>query len=262
MKYGFCNISIVPVRHSPDDKSEMTTQVLFGELLLIEEIKKNWSKVRLHFDNYEGWIDTKQYLLIDQKTYDILKTARQFTAKNLINEIIANDTDTVIQGVIGSSLPDLNSQKIKVGDIEYLYREEAICIADINPEEIRKHMVNTAMSYLNTPYLWGGRTPFGIDCSGLSQMVYKINGIKLLRDASQQAGQGETLSFISEALPGDLAFFDNSEGDIIHVGIILENSKIIHASGKVRIDTIDHHGIYNSEIKAYTHKLRIIKSMI
>ena len=122
-------------------------------------------------------------------------------------------------------------------------------------------IVNTAIMFLNVPYLWGGKTPFGIDCSGLTQMVYKINGYKLLRDASQQASQGEVLSFIEESEPGDLAFFDDDQGNITHVGIILANNYIIHASGKVRIDRLDQSGIYNSEIKKHTHKLRVIKKI-
>jgi len=115
---------------------------------------------------------------------------------------------------------------------------------------------------LNAPYLWGGKTPFGIDCSGFTQMVYKLNGYNLLRDASQQATQGIPLSFIEESEPGDLAFFDNNEGLITHVGIIMENNYIIHAHGKVRIDRLDHSGIYNVDKKTHTHKLRVIKKVI
>ena len=116
--------------------------------------------------------------------------------------------------------------------------------------------------FLNAPYLWGGKTPFGVDCSGFTQMVYKLNGYKLMRDASQQSKQGEALSFIEESEPGDLAFFDNEEGNIIHVGIIMDDNYIIHASGKVRIDRLDHLGIYNAEINKHTHKLRVIKKII
>ena len=122
--------------------------------------------------------------------------------------------------------------------------------------------MKTAFLYVNAPYLWGGRTPFGIDCSGFTQMVYKINGYKLLRDAAQQATQGEALSFIEESQPGDLAFFDNSDGQIVHVGIIMKDNYIIHAHGKVRIDRLDQTGIYNVETNKYTHKLRVIKKII
>ena len=126
----------------------------------------------------------------------------------------------------------------------------------------KSRLIDTALSYLNAPYLWGGKTPFGIDCSGFTQMVYKINGYSLLRDASQQATQGEALSFIEESEPGDLAFFDNADGDIVHVGIIMKDNHIIHAHGKVRIDRLDHTGIYNAERNIHTHKLRVIKKII
>ena len=126
----------------------------------------------------------------------------------------------------------------------------------------KKELVATALMYLNTPYLWGGKTPFGIDCSGFTQMVYRLNGYKLFRDASQQSTQGEALSFIEESEPGDLAFFDNNEGQIVHVGLIMQDNYIIHAHGKVRIDRLDHTGIYNVDQKTHTHKLRVIKKVI
>jgi len=126
----------------------------------------------------------------------------------------------------------------------------------------KSNLLETAFLYLNAPYLWGGKTPFGIDCSGFTQMVYKLNGYHLLRDASQQASQGIPLSFIEESEAGDLAFFDNDEGKIIHVGIIMDDNYIIHASGKVRVDRLDHLGIYNAELNKHTHKLRVIKKII
>ena len=132
-------------------------------------------------------------------------------------------------------------------------------IIGVQPKE---HLLETAYLYLNSPYLWGGKTPFGIDCSGFTQMVYRLNGYHLFRDASQQAKQGEALSFIEESEPGDLAFFDNAEGEIIHVGIIMRDNYIIHAHGKVRIDRIDHSGIFNVDSNQYSHNLRVIKKII
>ncbi len=123
-------------------------------------------------------------------------------------------------------------------------------------------LLEIASLYLNAPYLWGGKTPMGIDCSGLTQMIYRINGHQIPRDASQQALLGSTLSFIDESEPGDLAFFDNEEGAIIHVGLLLENNYILHAHGKVRIDRIDQTGIYNIDTQQHSHKLRIIKKII
>src|SRR5690606_7204908 len=129
-------------------------------------------------------------------------------------------------------------------------------------KQAKPNFINTAFLYLNAPYLWGGKTPFGIDCSGLTQMVYRLNGHKLFRDASQQAPQVEALSVIEESTPADLAFFDNAEGEIIHVSIIMKNNYIIHAHGKVRIDRLDHTGIFNADTGKYSHKLRVIKKIV
>ena len=156
---------------------------------------------------------------------------------------------------LGSSLSFLNHSDINIANFNF----EGTKISGIKP---KKYLIDTTYLYLNAPYLWGGKTPFGIDCSGFTQMVYKLNGYKLLRDASQQALQGEALSFIEESEPGDLAFFDNEDGKIIHVGIIMEDNYIIHASGKIRIDRLDHLGIYNAETNKHTHKLRVIKKII
>ena len=99
----------------------------------------------------------------------------------------------------------------------------------------------------------------GMDCSGFSQVVHRIVGNDLPRDASQQVELGDTISFVEEAQAGDLAFFDNEEGNITHVGICLGGGDIIHASGSVRIDKLDHIGIFNADKGTYSHKLRVIK---
>jgi cell wall-associated NlpC family hydrolase len=156
----------------------------------------------------------------------------------------------------GSVLPQLRKNRFSIGGQEYLFESETQVIPD-SPQP--DNIIRTAMEYLNTPYLWGGRSPFGIDCSGFTQIVFRICGIPLKRDAVLQAQHGEMISFINEALPGDLAFFENSVGNITHTGILTGSGKIIHASGRVRIDSVDHHGIYDSETDRYTHTLRVIK---
>jgi cell wall-associated NlpC family hydrolase len=128
--------------------------------------------------------------------------------------------------------------------------------------DIRRSIIRDAEDLIETPYLWGGRSQWGIDCSGFVQLVYRLSGLLMPRDASEQAKLGNTMSFISEAQPGDLAFFDNEEGNIVHVGIVYSPNEIIHASKKVRIDRIDHNGIYNDELKKYTHQLRVMKNVI
>ncbi|MDN3619440.1 C40 family peptidase [Polaribacter undariae] len=256
MLYGICNLSIVPLRAEESNQSEMTSQVLFGEAFEVIEKQKEWSKIRLTFDNYEGYIDNKQYTEISADFYSKLKSEKQYFSGEMI-DFITNSKNELTTIPLGSNLPFYNAGKLQINAETYIY-EGAI----LSEEESKHKIAQTAFNYLNTPFLWGGKTPFGIDCSGFTQMVYKLCGYQLLRDANQQATQGEVLSFIEESEAGDLAFFDNEEGEIIHVGIILSDYHIIHAHGKVRIDTLDHSGIFNAELQKHTHKLRIIKKMI
>jgi hypothetical protein len=252
--FGICNLSIIPLRIEPSDKSEIVSQVLFGEHFQILEVSKQWSKIKLQFDDYEGWVDSKQYQIISESSYNQLCEEVIVLNSDLI-EYVTGPNNFLMPIPLGSSLSFLNFNEININNYDF----EGMKISGI---KAKANIVNTSFMYLNSPYLWGGKTPFGIDCSGFTQMVYKLNGYHLLRDASQQALQGEALSFIEESEPGDLAFFDNEDGKIIHVGIIMNDNYIIHASGKVRIDRLDHLGIYNAEINKHTHKLRVIKKVI
>ena len=252
--FGICNLAIIPLRFEPSDKSEIVSQVLFGEHFEILEQFKQWARIKMQYDDYEGWVDSKQFQPISESNFNQLSEDAIILNADLI-EYITAPNNLLIPIPLASSLSFLNHSEINTVNFDF----EGTKISGIKP---KKELINTAFMYLNAPYLWGGKTPFGIDCSGFTQMVYKLNGYKLLRDASQQAKQGEPLSFIEESEPGDLAFFDNDEGNIIHVGIIMENNYIIHASGKVRIDRLDHLGIYNAEINKHTHKLRVIKKII
>ncbi|MEQ6123275.1 C40 family peptidase [Pseudotenacibaculum sp. MALMAid0570] len=256
MSFGICNLSIVPLRSEPSDASEMVSQVLLGEHFTIIEKTKKWSKIQIHFDEYEGYIDNKQYEEIDKDLFDKLSTSDYHYSSELLDYITDNNNHLSTIS-IGSRLPFYEGQKFSIGQKEYSY--EGNCF---HGKLDRSEIIRTAFMFLNTPYLWGGKTPFGIDCSGFTQMVYKLCGYPLLRDAKDQATQGEVLSFIEESEPGDLAFFDNEEGVITHVGIIMNDYYIIHAHGKVRIDVLDHSGIYNTDTKTHTHKLRVIKKII
>jgi len=258
MSFGVCNLSMVAIRKEPSDKAEMVSQMLFGELLAVIGYYKQWAKVRLIYDNYEGWIDQKQFCLISDFTFNQLNNSASLITLDLVQLITNMNQNSFIPVVLGSSLPEMVNHTFYIEKEQFNYEGLAV----LPCPDSYKDIVKNAMMYLHSPYLWGGRSPFGIDCSGFTQMVYKLSGIKLLRDASQQATQGETISFISEAAPGDLAFFDNDEGQIIHVGIILKNSRIVHASGSVRIDSIDHQGIFDNTSRKYTHKLRLIKKII
>jgi len=250
MQYGICPLSIVPVRFSPDNGSEMVTQLLFGDHFKVLEERKFWSRIRIGYDKVEGWISNKQFNPITEDDYTNLQNNKEIKFSADLVSFVSSGSDNLIPIVIGASL-------LANTTLNFSFDGEII-----NTKQPKDELVKTALLYLNSPYLWGGKTPFGIDCSGLTQMTYKINGHQLLRNASEQATQGEALSFIEESEPGDLAFFDNKDGIIDHVGIIMQDNYIIHAHGKVRIDRIDHTGIFNNELKNYTHKLRVIKKII
>jgi hypothetical protein len=256
MQYGICNLSIVPLRNEPSDKSELISQLLFGEHFKILETRKKWSKIRLAFDKYEGWISFNQYEEIDKETYTLIDKSTPIFAAELI-DFATDESQNFSLVTLGSNLPLFQHNNFFINGTKYKYE------GDVYREQLAKEaIVKIAYKFLNTPFLWGGKTSFGIDSSGFTQLVYKLCGYMLFREASQQAGQGEALSFIEESEPGDLAFFDNSEGEICHVGIILKDHYIIHAHGKVRIDRIDHSGIFNQELNKHTHKLRVIKKIV
>ena len=253
MNYGISNLSIVPMRIEAADQSEMVNQVIFGEHFKVLEIRKKWSRIRLAHDSYEGWICNKQWIEIEEDIYKQLDKEVATITTDILDIITKTHHQPI---VIGSILPSYKSGHALINN--EMYQFDGLT----TPGFIKKDkLVENALMYLNAPYLWGGRSPLGIDCSGFTQMVYRLQGVDLPRDAYQQAEVGTTLSFVEESEPGDLAFFDNAEGKITHVGIILEDNHIIHASGKVRIDRIDQQGIFNTEIGNHTHKLRLIKSI-
>nr|WP_299383434.1 C40 family peptidase [Allomuricauda sp.] len=249
MQYGICQLSVVPIRNNPDDSAEMISQLLYGEHFKVLESRKKWSRIRVAYDAYEGWVSNYQILLISEEDYQKVEGGAPRMASDIISHMCTSD---------GMLVPILMGSVVSFSEqLGHTFEGNTI-----DAQQHKSELVNTSLLYLNAPYQWGGKTPFGIDCSGLTQMVYKINGHNLKRDAEQQSQQGEPLSFIEESEPGDLAFFDNNEGIIDHVGIILKDNYIIHAHGQVRIDRLDHTGIFNTQEKLYTHKLRVIKKII
>lgn len=255
--YGITPLSIVPVRAEPSHRSEMVTQLLFGEHFEILEQQTEWVRIKIAYDNYEGWVAAQQIAELDIKDFSFLQKTGSFLSCDLVQLLMAEPN--IYSIVIGSTLPFFENGWCRINERKFKF--------DGNAKFPDKHsgsnlLIENAFMYLNAPYLWGGRSPFGIDCSGFTQMVYKLAGYKLLRDAYLQAEQGYIVNLLEEAQNGDLAFFDNEEGKIVHVGIIAPQQKIIHASGKVRVDSLDHHGIFNVDTKKYSHNLRMIKRII
>jgi gamma-D-glutamyl-L-lysine dipeptidyl-peptidase len=260
MFYGISSLSIIPVRKEPSEKSEMVTQLLFGEHFEIREEMVGWSNIKNFWDGYEGWVDSKMITPVNKRMLRKLEN-RPYAISGDIISLIAVPNDRNIMLVAGSTLP-LWRPYLKEftvnGDIYKL--AGAVFYGKI--KDPRSMIISQALKYFNAPYLWGGRSPFGIDCSGFSQIIYKMIGISIPRDAREQVKVGSAFTFVEEAEPGDLAFFDDEDGNITHVGILWEKNKIIHAYGKVRVDNVDQFGIFNAELKRYTHKMRVMKKIL
>lgn len=256
--YHLCRVAVAPLRNEPSDRSEIVSQLLFGDRVKLLEKTEKWCKVITQHDDYEGWMDYKQLKLITADQFLDEESYYYLTPIRLDNTLIAsNGTKYYLSP--GSTLPNYKDGYCVVGDERFEVTSEPFVPVK---ENFQENVEKAAKFFENTSYLWGGRTLFGIDCSGFVQTVYKLNGIQLKRDASQQAEQGETVDFLTSATLGDLAFFDNEEGKITHVGLMLNNHEIIHSAGKVHIDPIDDQGIYSVELGRYTHKLRIIKRFV
>ena len=248
-----CCVPVSPMRATASHKAEMVSQQLFGEKsFILERTADNWAKIQLKYDGYQGWVQQSHLAEIDEAHF--AKTDADLTS-DWINEVDYNGH--IMYVPMGSSLSAFKNGKA-------FWRKNSVHFKGNvwNPGEVKispKVIKQIAFKFLNTSYLWGGKSVFGIDCSGYSQATYKFLNKRLPRDAWQQAEEGEVINFLQEAQCGDLAFFDNPESKITHVGILLNDHEIIHSSGKVRIDKIDIDGILNLETKQRTHKLRIIK---
>jgi cell wall-associated NlpC family hydrolase len=248
-QFAIITLSVVPVRAQPSDAAEQISQLLFGESVEILTQEAKWWKVQCLFDDYIGWIDPKQCHLIPATS---LNTPQQISIDRL--SMISNGNG--LQPIsIGSTLPNFQNNTIAINEHKFTFAGQTNAENHFSYTNIS----DLAKLFLAAPYQWGGRSILGIDCSGFTQLVYKIIGIKIPRDAKEQALQGQVIDFVAELQAGDLVFFDNEKGNIIHVGIALAGGKIIHASGQVRIDQLDHQGIFNQEKNAYTHQLRLMK---
>lgn len=253
--FAICNVSICSMRSKPYHESEIVNQLIFGELAQIIDRKgKHWYKIQCEWDDYIGWIDAKQIHRISQEDYDKFKSNQAY-ALELLQGVMGKEASIPV--CIGSTLPRFDGISCRMPTGKMTYSGQAIFADSLEIDEYR--LIKLGMKYIHAPYLWGGRSPFGIDGSGLIQMIYKLAGIRIPRDAAMQLHLGDIVDFPSDAQAADLAFFEDTKGNICHVGMITEEKRILHAYGKVRVDYFDHHGIYNEELGKYTHKLRIIK---
>lgn len=247
-------LSLVPLRAETSDRAEMVTQLIFGECYEVVGREGSWVRVQLAADGYRGWIDQKQHKQVSASYFQEWVGARHPRATDPVQVVRIGGLS--IPTGIGSYLPFFDGQHIRINDDLLPYNGAA---SDPSIPAKPAQVMQVAHSFLKAPYLWGGKSVFGIDCSGFVQQVYGICGYQLPRDAYQQVSHGQEVHFATQTAPGDLAYFSNEEGRITHVGLMLEGQQIMHAHGEVRVDTLDHNGIYLSDWKRYSHRLRIIK---
>lgn len=256
---GIVLLSVIPLRKEPKEQSEMVSQLLFGQTFQVTDRNENWLQIRVDADNYTGWISKNMASFLSAAEYEQIRASKTRMVQSLTAELRLSSGER-IPILRGSLLPNFCSetQSFSILETQFSFKGELVESVE-NP---RERLVSLAKDYLNTPYLWGGKSPFGIDCSGFTQLLFSLVGVRLPRDASQQIKMGRELAFLEVAEKGDVAFFSNEQGAVVHVGLLLGAKKIIHASGKVRIDSIDGEGIFNENLQKYTHRLCAVKTLL
>lgn len=250
--FGIIQVALAPIRATASDRAEMVTQLLFGETLEVLETDNQWIKIRCTHDNYEGWTDHKLIAPVDLKACQYWQKIA--THKLTQNHFDFHSDDGLITLYKGSMLPTDFMTGFRLGGILYQAKNQHTSL------ERNQSVIEIAQGFMNAPYLWGGRSITGIDCSGFTQQVFAFMGKKIPRDASQQIQLGEPIS-MSNSQAGDLAFFQNENGKIIHVGILTGQGTIIHAHGKITEDFIQADGIYKKIDMSKSHELHSIKRL-
>ena len=258
LDFGVCRLAVVPVRINHLETSEQVTQLLFGDHYEVLSIlaDKTWVYIKIYFDQCEGWLELKQHHTISKEYFDQINQTEYKIITEVASTVLYKKSPLTI--VMGSIVPISNSELFKIEE-QFAFNGESKGLGQRRDLDFLKSI---AKKYFSAPFQWGGKSPFGIDATGFVQMVYKITGYSIQRSVSQQATAGKKIKTFSEGKLGDLAFFSEKAGAPTHVGIVLEDDKIIHSFGQVRIDNITEEGILNPETKIYTHLLHSIRRVI
>ncbi len=259
MNYGACILSVVPVRKEPAHQAEMVNQLLFGDHYEVLESEREWYHIRTLHDGYSGWINELQHTESGPFDKDRERVSAHFTGVLSAIALETRHPNEPIRLPFGAFLPSCSDGACHVAGNTYQVRGEIFPMPGIPRKET---ILDQAYKLLGIPYLWGGRSHYGIDCSGFTQTIFRMSGIALPRDASDQQKTGVAVETVEEVSPADLAFFHNEKGSISHVGILLDPHLIIHASGKVRVDYFDQKGIFRKDLGVYSHPLHSIRKVL
>ena len=252
--------SIVPVRAEAREGAEQNTQMLFGELCEVLEEQPRWKRVRLETDGQEGWVDAKMVTPMSDEEYKAYAEALNTAATMAfpMTYAVSENNGQTIPLTAGTKLAKYKDSRFEVLGVGFRI-DPSMVITE--PRELnQENLLQTVRFFLNVPYLWGGKNALGMDCSGFTQTVMSLFGRSLKRNASEQVMQGKEVS-LEQAKAGDLAFFDHEDGKISHVGIVIDPERIIHCSGRVKVEKLDVTGIYNTELGDYSHHLVQIRRM-
>lgn len=257
MQYAINLNIILPVRAEASDRAEMVTQLLFGEFCEISEESNSFVKIKNYNDSYTGWADKKMLSEVSEDEYQKLQQQPIFRTLVPVADTFCLSNKTIYRLSAGSQLPFFDHEKstFTISNKTFQIHPSFVCYL---PQPNEGNIIAAAMLFQNTPYLWGGKSIFGIDCSGFTQTVFSICGYNIPRDANMQVKEGLKINSLEEAKPSDLIFFEK-EGKTVHVGILLSGNRIIHASGNIRIDLMDEKGIFNQDLQQYTHVFSAIR---